>query len=850
MQRKATAAFTAAAIGLALAGPLPRATALRRRPRPRGRPRRPHVAPSAPAAPRAVTAARRAAVPVTPATHALSPAAQTELVSTYCATCHSERAKAGGLSLAGFNAMRAQESPEVAEKIVRKLRAGMMPPAGAKRPPGGALDDLAGALEARMDEHAAANPNPGWRPFQRLNRAEYARAVNDLLGVAVDVAPLLPPDTISHGFDNVADAQSFSPALLEGYLRAASRVTALAVGDPDSAAGEATYSLPKTASQLSRVDGAPLGTRGGISVVHTFPADGDYSFRMDFFAEPLGMLFGNTARGEQIEVSINGERAAIFDIDPRMNETTSSLSLKTAPVHVQAGPQRVTAAFLQRFEGPVNDLVAPIDHTMADTEIGIAVGITTLPHLRNLAVVGPHAVTGVSDTVSRRKIFTCRPTSVSDEAACADAIVRGLATKAFRRAPTEREFTRLRRFYESGRTDDSFERGVTKAVEAILASPQFLFRLEDTPATARPGQPYRLADVELASRLSYFVWGAGPDQPLQTLAMQGRLGAPGALESQVRRLLADPRADALSTRFASQWLRLQDLDDVSPDPILYPYYDRTLAQALQKETELFVASLVRDNASVLDLLTADYTFVNERVARHYGIGGVTGNQFRRVSLPAERRGVLGHASVLTLTSIADRTSPVQRGKWIMEVLLGSPPPAPPPNVPALEETKGTSDGKVLSVRERMETHRKNPACMSCHKVIDPLGLALEHFDATGRYRIKDSGVPVDAVGDLYDGTTMAGADGLRGALLKHKDAFLLSFTEHLMTYALGRRVEASDMPAVRAVIRGAARQNYRISAFVQGIVASDPFQKSVVRAVPALTTEQGPGIREQGPGKH
>ncbi len=832
MHRSVTVALAAAAAaGLAVAGlaaaggPVPQTT------------------PAASAAPRgtAVAGPARIVAPRTTATAAapaLSPAAQTEMVATYCSGCHSERAKAGGLSLAGFNAMRAQESPEVVEKMVRKLRAGMMPPAGAKRPPDGALDTLVGALEARMDEHAAANPDPGWRPFQRLNRAEYARAVNDLLGVEVDVAPLLPPDTISQGFDNVADAQAFSPALLEGYLRAASRVTALAVGDPDSAAGESTYSLPKTASQLARAAGAPLGTRGGLSVVHTFPADGEYTFRMDFFAEPLGMLFGNTARGEQIEVSINGERAAIFAIDHRMNETTSSLSLKTTPIYVQAGPQRVTAAFLQRFEGPVNDLVAPIDHTMADTEIGIAVGITTLPHLRNLAVVGPHRVTGVSDTVSRRKIFTCRPTSADDEPACASSIVRGLATQAFRRAPSDRETDRLMRFYEAGKDGDSFEKGITKAVEAILASPQFLFRLEDTPATARPGQPYRLGDAELASRLSYFIWGAAPDKTLQTLAGQGRLSAPGALAAQASRMLADERAEALSTRFASQWLRLQDLDDVSPDPILYPYYDRTLADALHTETELFVASLVRENKSVLDLLTADYTYANERVARHYGVGGVIGNRFRRVALPAERRGILGHGSVLTLTSIADRTSPVQRGKWIMEVLLGSPPPAPPPNVPTLEETQGTSAGKVLSVRERMETHRSNPACMSCHKVIDPLGLALEHFDATGRYRIKDSGVPVDAVGDLYDGTRMEGAGGLRSALIKHKDAFLLSFTEHLMTYALGRRIEASDMPAVRAIIRTAARQDYKVAAFVQGVVASDPFQKSIIRTAAPTNTEE------------
>jgi mono/diheme cytochrome c family protein len=842
MYRSTTAAVAAAAVGLTLAG-LAAAGG--------DRDQRAVARPTA-AAPAGVAAAAPAQAPVRTApvtprvatTPAMSSATQTELVATYCSGCHSDRAKAGGLSLASFNAMRAAESPEVVEKILRKLRAGMMPPAGAKRPPAGSLDELMVALEARMDEHAAINPNPGWRPFQRLNRAEYARAVQDLLGVEVDVAPLLPPDTISHGFDNVADAQTFSPTLLEGYLRAASRVAALAIGDPDSAPAESTYSLPKTASQLARAEGAPLGTRGGVSVMHTFPADGEYVFRLDMFAEPLGLLFGNTATGEQIEVSINGERVALFDIDPRMNETTSSLSLKTPSVHVRAGPQRVTAAFLQRFEGPVNDLVAPIEHTMADTEIGTAVGITTLPHLRNLAVVGPHSVTGMSDTVSRRTVFTCRPTTEADEAACASSIVKGLAARAFRRAPTAREVTRLLDFYDTGRRGRTFEVGVTKAVEAILASPQFLFRLENTPATAKPGQPYRLADVELASRLSFFLWAAGPDPALLAVASQGQLAASGQLEKQVTRLLADPRSQALATRFASQWLRLQDLDDVSPDPILYPYYDRTLAQALQRETELFLDSLVRDDRSILDMLAADFTYVNDRVARHYGLPGVSGPQFRRVSLPAERRGILGHGSVLTLTSIADRTSPVQRGKWIMEVLLGSPPPAPPPNVPALEETKATADGKMLSVRERMETHRKNPACQSCHKVIDPLGLALEHFDATGRYRIKDNGVPVDAVGDLYDGTRMDGAAGLRGALLQHKDAFLLSFTEHLMTYALGRRVEAYDMPAVRAVIRRAAKQHYRISAFVQGIVASDPFQKSVVRATVPPTTDLAPALRD------
>jgi hypothetical protein len=761
----------------------------------------------------------------------LSTDGQTALVKQYCTTCHNDKLKSGGLSLATFDGTRAVEDAVVTEKMIRKLRAGMMPPAGVKRPEAAALIGLAEALETAIDAAAETRPNPGWRPFQRLNRAEYARAVRDLVDLDVDVTAFLPPDTISDGFDNVADAQSFSPALMEGYLRAASRVAALAVGDTDGSASETTFKLPKTRSQLDRVEGAPIGTRGGVSVVHTFPADGDYVLRMDMFAEPLGLLFGNTARGEQIEVSINGARVALFDIDPRMSEERTGLSIKTAPIHVKAGPQRVTAAFLQRFRGPINDLVAPIDHTLADTEIGVAYGITTLPHLRSLSIVGPHRVTGVSDTPSRRKIFACRPTAAAEERTCAGEIVRVLATRAFRRPVAERDFERLMKFYEGGREERNFEYGVLTALEAILASPRFLFRLESSPAGA--GQPYRVADLELASRLSFFLWGAGPDETLLKLATAHRLSAPGMLAQQVKRMLADRRSEALATRFASQWLRLQDLELVFPDPILYPYYDQTLAEALERETELFVDSLVREDRSVLELLTADYTYANERVARHYGIPNVTGPAFRRVALPDTRRGILGHGSILTLTSISDRTSPVMRGKWVMEVLLGSPPPPPPPNVPTLEETKAAEAGKLLSVRQRMEAHRANPACNSCHRVIDPLGLALENFDATGKWRIRDGESAIDARGDLYDGTPMEGPAGLRNALLKQQDAVLLSFTESLMTYALGRRVEAHDMPAVRRVIRAAATQDYRISAFIQGVVDTAAFQMS---AAPAAET--------------
>ena len=763
-----------------------------------------------------------------------------ELVSQYCAGCHSERGKAGGLSLAGWDTRRASEQREISEKMIHKLRAGLMPPSGARRPAEPALTSLAGALEARMDARAAAHPDPGWRPFQRLNRAEYAREIKYLLGLDVDVTAFLPPDTTSDGFDNVADVQTFSPTLMEGYLRAASRIAMLAVGDPDSAATQATYKLPKTASQLARAEGAPPGTRGGISVDHTFPADGEYVFSMDFFAEPLGLLFGSTSPGEQIEVSLDGARLAIFDINPRMSEEKTGLTIKTAPLSVKAGSHRVTAAFVQRFEGLINDLIAPIDHTMADTEIGTAFGITTLPHLRSLSVVGPHRVTGVSDTPSRRKVFTCRATALAEETSCAATIVRNLSTQAFRRPVTDKDSARLMEFYARGRKAKNFEFGVTKALEAILASPQFLFRVEErsrlrSSSFGEAGSG-RLGDYELASRLSFFLWGTGPDAGLLKLAGQGGLALPGALAKQARRMLLAPRADALATRFASQWLRLQDLDRVMPDPILYPYADHTLSLALRKETELFFESLVREDRSLFDLLTADYTYANERVARHYGIANVTGNQFRRVTVPDERRGILGHGSVLTLTSIADRTSPVMRGKWVMEVLLGSPPPPPPPNVPALEETKGTTEtGRTLSVRERMEQHRSNPACTSCHRVIDPLGLALENFDATGKWRVKDGGAVVDAGGQLFDGTSIEGPAGLRSAVLRHKDAFLLSFTRSLMTYALGRRVEAADMPAVRKIIRAAEAQDYRISAFITGIVESSAFQMTRMPATETNT---------------
>jgi hypothetical protein len=763
--------------------------------------------------------------------------AENALIRQYCTTCHSDRMKTGGLTLASYDAAHPEQAPGVSEKVIRKLRAGMMPPAGVKRPDEAALKSLAAALETRIDRAAAANPDPGHRPFQRLNRAEYARAVHDLLGIDVDVAAFLPPDTIAHSFDNISDEQSFSPALMEGYLRAASQISRLAVGDRTASAGSTIYHIPRTASQMRRVEGAPVGTRGGTSVVHIFPADGEYVFKMLLHSGPTGDIFGGATRGEQIEVSINGARVALLPINHLMRESDpGGLMMQTAPIHVKAGPQRVAAAFIQMADGPVDDLIKPIEHTLADTNIGETYGVTGLPHLREFAVTGPHTVTGVSDTPSRRRIFTCRPTAAGEEAACAKRIIDGLARQAYRGTAAAEDLNDLVQLYEQGRKGGDFESGIRLALQGILANPRFLFRLEQAPATLRAGQTYRISDIDLASRLSFFLWGTVPDQELVNLAMRGTLRQPAVLDAQVRRMLADRRSEALATRFASQWLRLQDVDKVRPDPLLFPHWDHTLTTSVIRETQLFFNSLVREDRSVLDLLTADYTFVNERLAKHYGFPNVMGNDFRRVQIPDDhRRGILGQGSVLLLTSVADRTSPVLRGKWVMEVLLGTPPPPPPPNVPTLEETKATAGAKVLSVRERMEEHRANPACNSCHKVIDPLGLALENYDATGAWRIKDNGVVVDPRGELYDGTKMAGPADLRVALLKHSDAILLSFTESLLTYALGRQVEAADMPTVRAIVRESGRANNRMSSFITGVVKSAAFQMS--RADMTETTE-------------
>jgi hypothetical protein len=776
-----------------------------------------------------------APAPATAARPVLQPAAGsndlTTVVRTYCRTCHNDRSRSGNLSLEGFEIGGVAQSPhaaETGEKMIRKLRAKMMPPPGAKRPDAATLGALVDALEARLDDAAAANPNPGHRTFQRLNRAEYARAVRDLLGLEINAGDFLPLDTMSANFDNIADVQLLSPTLLDGYLKAAAEVSRLAVGNAAAPAGETTYTKSRTYSQWDWVEGAPYGTRGGITVVHNFPADGDYVFKMAFQHTTTGGVSGSTIRGEQVEIAINGERVALMDMDQFVSTSDpQGVNLETeAPVFVKAGPQRVSAAFLRQFDGPVEDLLAPHDWSIVDTEIGDrGYGITTLPHMKALVIAGPSRISGVSDTPSRRRIFTCRPAARGDERACAETILSRIGAAAYRRPLTAADVRDLLSFYDAAARTDGFEAGIRTALQAVLASPDFLFRFEAPRAPVRAGEPYRITDLALASRLSFFLWGGPPDQGLVELASRGRLSDPDVLREQTARMLRDPRSETLSTRFAAQWLRLQDIYLVQPDAFWFPNFDHQLADAMRRETELFFDNLVREDRSIMDLFAADYTFVNERLARHYGIPNVAGDRFRRVSYVDDtRRGLLGHGSVLVLTSLANRTSPVLRGKWVMEALLGTPPPPPPPDVPDLDETATAQGGRLLTTRERLEMHRANPTCNACHRFMDPLGLALDNFDVTGKWRIRENGVHLDTRGQMWDGTPVESPADVRRALLDLRELLVRNFAENLMAYALGRRIEPYDMPTIRAIARQAATRDYRLSTFVLGIVNSAAFQ--------------------------
>ena len=762
------------------------------------------------------------------------------LVEEYCVRCHNERRLRGNLSLETFDVARPHDAPATAEKMIVKLRAGMMPPPGAARPDETALTELVEQLEERMDGAAAERSDPGGRTFQRLNRAEYARSIESLVGLTIDPANYLPLDTKSENFDNIADVQMLSPTLLDAYLTAAADIARLAVGDLEAGNREHTYSVSGYRSQADRVEGAPYGTRGGTSVVHNFPADGDYVFSIVFEHTTTGAGFaGQLARGEQVEISIDGDRAALIDVDAWLTYSDPwGITMRTEPIAVRAGPRRVTAAFLKTAEGPVEDLLSPHDWSIVDRHTGMSgYGLTLLPHLRELVVAGPQRVTGLSDHPVRERIFTCRPTDAAEERPCAEDIIRRIAAEAYRRPVQDRDIDGLMPFYDEGVAEGGFEVGVRTALQAILASPHFVFRFERGEGPARDGA-YQIGDHALASRLSFFLWALPPDDELRGLADDGRLSDEVVLRQQVQRMLADPRAEALGSRFAGQWLRLQDLDKVHPDSYWFPDYDQQLADAMRAETELFFTSLVREDRSIFDLYTADYSFLNERLADHYAIEGVRGDALRRVEYPDDRRrGLLGHGSVLTLTSHADRTSPVLRGKWVMEVLMGTPPPPPPPGVPELDETAGAVDGRALSTRERMEAHRANPTCNSCHRFIDPIGLALDSYDVTGRWRIREQGAAIDTRGELYDGTPIDSPGALVDALLRRPEPLLRTFTTNLMAYGLGRRVEYADQPAVRAIVRDAADDDYRISSFVLGVVLSDAFRMQ--SAEPAATETSG-----------
>ncbi len=777
-----------------------------------------------------------------------SEASQRALVNQYCAVCHNDRLKTGGFSWSKVDLAHPGQSAEQLENVIRKLRAGMMPPPGMPRPNPATTKAFVTALENGIDQAAAASPNPGKPVLHRLNRTEYANSIRDLLAVNIDVASLLPLDDSSHGFDNMADVLTVSPTLMDAYIRAAGKVSRLAVGDATALPLTTTYAIPRVLSQAHHIDGTPFGTRGGISVVHNFPADGEYTFKLGFYYSPTGPLFGqNQGKGQQIEVAVNGERVALLDIDPRM--TLSKDGIKTPPVRVKAGPQQISASFIQKFDGPIEDEYRMFEQTLVDVSVGTVPGMTTLPHLHELSITGPLDVTGISDTPSRRKIFTCRPTAGGDEIPCAKKILSALASDAYRRPVTDADLEDLLGFYQSGRNDGNFETGIRTAIQAIIASPEFVFRLEHTPANAPPGTNYRVSNVELASRLSYFLWSSAPDAQLIALANRGKLKDPVVLEKQVRRMLADPRSESLATNFAYQWLHLQDLKNANPDLFLYPDFDKTLSQSMLRETELLFDSIMREDRNILDLLTANYTFVNARLARHYEIPNILGNRFRRVTLTDPNRfGLLGQGSILMLTSTATRTSPVQRGKWVMEVLLGTPPPPKPPNVPALTET--ASNGRLQSVRERLEEHRKNPACASCHRLMDPIGFALENFDAVGAWRIKDGDLPIDSSGKMFDGTKLAGPVSLRQAILNHSDAFIGTFTENLLAYGLGRVIDYHDMPFVRGVEREAARNGNRFSSFILGVVKSPPFQMRRTEVSEPVTTDvaakkPGAGSRTQ-----
>jgi len=750
------------------------------------------------------------------------------LVDKHCVGCHSTRLKSGGVALDGRDLSDIALNPASWERSVRKIRAGMMPPAGSPKIDPAVRELLAAGLETELDRHAIVLlPPPG---LHRLNRSEYQNAIRDLLALEVDAAKFLPTDDSTAGFDNMAGTLLMSPPLLEAYLSAAGRISRLAVGTA-LAPTQTVYRVPEDTTQDYHVEGLPFGTRGGLLVRHQFPATGEYALKV--IPVNKGNMGSNTAfgevRGEKLDVLLDGARVQLLDWDTAVAKG-GTLDLR---VPITAGPHQLGVTFTATNFAPLLDLNQRFLRSTIET--GGLPGFTFFPHVGSLRIDGPYNAAHATDTPSRKKIFLCQPARPADEEACARRIVGSLARRAYRRPATESDITTLITFYRLGRDGADFDRGIEMALRRLLADPQFLYRRETEPAAVATGTPYRISDLDLASRLSFFLWSSIPDDELLALASKGRLREPAVLERQVKRMLADPRSEALVVNVAGQWLNLRGLQTQAPVAMAFPDFDDNLRQAFKRETELLFASIVREDRSVLDLLTADYTFLNERLARHYGIPNVYGSQFRRVALGPEfemRRGLLGHGSQLTVSSQPGRTSPVQRGKWFMQTFLGVSPPSPPPGVVIriASTEKDAHGGTKQSMRQQMEQHRTTEPCKSCHKIMDPIGFSLENFDAVGKWRTEDGGVPVDASGELVDGTKMNGVASLREVAVRYSPQFVRVATEKLLTYAIGRGAEHFDMPLVRSIVRDAAPANYRFSSLVLGVVRSRQFQMNVKTA--------------------
>ena len=779
---------------------------------------------------------------------AATPASQTRAaLNKYCVTCHNQRLKTADLMLDKLDVDNVPAGAEVWEKVIRKLRGGAMPPPGLPRPDKATYDSVATYLETSIDRAAFAKPNPGRPSIHRLNRWEYANAVRDLLAVDIDPESLFPVDDSGYGFDNMGDVLSVSPVLLERYLSVARKVARLAIGDPgDLRTGVETYEFEDNRPQSDRMsEDLPLGSRGGGVVRHDFPADGEYSIKLRLKRDGGG---DGTIRGvglkRQIDLVLDGERLKLFSVGGEVKGKTGGTQTMydfgdrsqedyerhgadadlEVRVPVTAGTHEIGVSFLVEDDSVAEGAI----HGGDGFGGGRRGGKLGEPALDTIVVRGPFEAKGLGDTPSRRKVFVCRPAVGGDAAsedACARKILSSLARRAYRRPVADADLQALLGMYQAGRKRGDFEAGIAMALKGILVSPDFLFRIERDPAGVAPGTPFRVNDYELASRISFFLWSSAPDDQLLNIAARGGLKDPLVLEQQVRRMLRDPRSKALISNFFGQWLQLRRVPDLDPDEVEFPGFDGTLREALQQETQLFLESMLREDRPLMDLLDANYTFVNERLARHYGIPNVYGSTFRRVALTDEnRRGLLGQGSILSLTSYATRTSVVLRGKWVLENILGTPPPPPPPNVPALKDR--SDDGTIKSVRQSMEEHRANPVCASCHLRMDPLGFALENFNGVGQWRTTEgeAGTPIDASGAMPDGTKFNGPTELRKMLMGKRDQFATSVTEKLLTYALGRGVEYYDEPVVRKITREAAPGDYRWSALILGIVKSEPFQ--------------------------